>query len=101
MIAARRPAVIEMSREGPHAVAHIHETDRRPAMIIHPSTVELAPNEVRLLEDNGLTLSRPHGADWTPVARQEFAQRLTLIRASSVDPDSQAVLSSFLRQLRA
>lgn len=70
-------------------------------MIIHPSTVELAPNEVRLLEDNGLTLARPHGADWTPVARQEFAQRLNLIRATNTDPDRQAIISSFLRQLRA
>jgi hypothetical protein len=69
-------------------------------MIIHPSTVELAPNEVRLLEDNGLTLQAPPGTQWTPVARQEFAQRLNLIRATSVDPDCQAVISSFLRQLR-
>lgn len=70
-------------------------------MIIHPSTVELAPNEVRLLEDHGLSLHAPPTTQWTPIARQEFAQRLNLVRATSPDPDRQAVMTSFLKQLRA
>ncbi|MFN5510162.1 MAG: hypothetical protein ACK44L_05400 [Burkholderiales bacterium] len=69
-------------------------------MIIHACTVELAPNEVLMLEENGLHLQQAPRADWTAVGRIDLADRLSLARSISTDPGSRALMGSFLRQLR-
>jgi|GEM_PF-1089671 len=69
-------------------------------MIIHACTVELAPNEVRMLEENGLPLHPLPHTDWTSVGRIDLAARLSLARSITTDPDSRALMGSFLRQLR-
>jgi|LauGreDrversion4_2_1035121.scaffolds.fasta_scaffold12156_2 hypothetical protein len=69
-------------------------------MIIHACTVELAPNEVRMLEENGLHLQPMPRTDWTSVGRIDLADRLSLAQSISTNPDTRALMGSFLRQLR-
>lgn len=81
-------------------------------MIIHAATVELAPNELRLLQDSGLPIPACDEAtvDSTaadrplrqllPFGRADLAGWLRQARASSQDPAGQAVIASFLKQLR-
>jgi hypothetical protein len=75
-------------------------------MIIHAATVELAPNELRLLQDSGLPLAHhpalgTEGLQLVPIGRADLAIHLTEARASSQDPAQLAVIASFLKQLRA
>ncbi len=75
-------------------------------MIIHAATVELAPNELRLLQDSGLPLKHAPSLglkdlQWVPIGRDALADHLTEARASSQDPAQLEVIASFLKQLRA
>jgi hypothetical protein len=71
-------------------------------MIIHPSTVELHPNDLRMLLESGLPLNlEDRGDRLVPIGRADFASRLRTARASTEDPSRRAVIVSFLKQLRA
>ena len=71
-------------------------------MIIHASTVELAPNELTLLRESGLPIDTSRGeARCVQVGRADFAGLLRQARAANDDPAGRAVIISFLKQLRA
>jgi hypothetical protein len=70
-------------------------------MIIHPSTVDLNPIDLRLLLDSGLTLNlAPSGDRLVPIGRDDLATRLRAARARTEDPARRSVIVSFLKQLR-
>jgi len=71
-------------------------------MIIHPATVELQPNDLRLLRESGLPLDADERRQESlPVGRADLASRLRQARALTADPARRAVLVSYLKQLRA
>jgi len=71
-------------------------------MIIHAHTVELAPHDLRLLQSSGVPLPlRPVAGPLIPVGRTDLAGLLNQAAANDTDPHRLAVLSSFLKQLRA
>lgn len=71
-------------------------------MIIHTATVELQPNDLRLLRESGLPLDADERrGDALPVGRADLASQLRQARATASDPARRAVISSYLKQLRA
>jgi hypothetical protein len=70
-------------------------------MIIHPATVELHPNDLRMLRESGLPLESDEARDRpVPIGRADFASRLRAARALVDDPGQLAVILSFMKQLR-
>jgi hypothetical protein len=70
-------------------------------MIIHPATVELHPNDLRLLRESGLPLNLADpGGRLVPIGRTDFTMRLSAARARTEDPARRAVIVSFMKQLR-
>lgn len=70
-------------------------------MIIHASTVELAPHDLRLLALSGLPLDyRTDSGPLVPFGRADLAGLLSQAHATDEDPGRLAVIASFLRQLR-
>ena len=71
-------------------------------MIIHASTVELAPHDLRLLASSGLPLVYLcEGRPLVPFGRADLTGLLSHAHATDEDPGRLAVIASFLRQLRA
>ena len=70
-------------------------------MIIHPATVELHPNDLRMLRESGLPLESDAARDRpVPIGRADLASRLRTARALVEDPGHLAVIVSFMKQLR-
>jgi hypothetical protein len=72
-------------------------------MIIHSATVELHPTDLRLLRESGLPLDAVEAPRdrVVPIGLSDLLSRLRVARAGTDDPDKNAVLASFLKQLRA
>jgi hypothetical protein len=70
-------------------------------MIIHAATVELLPQDLRMLRDSGLPLGFDEPHRTLPIGRIDLATRLRQARADTADPARRAVIVSFLKQLRA
>jgi len=70
-------------------------------MIIHAATVELLPQDLRMLRDSGLALGLDEPDRSLPIGRSDLAVRLRQARADTADPARRQVLVSFLKQLRA
>jgi hypothetical protein len=70
-------------------------------MIIHPATVELHPNDLRMLRESGLPLESTEARDRpVPIGRADLASLLRDARALVDDPGHLAVIMSFMKQLR-
>jgi hypothetical protein len=98
----RRPPSLNGHEAGGLIAATSRDEKSESIMIIHASTVELAPNELTLLRESGLPIEALRGeARCVQVGRADFAGLLRQARAANDDPAGRAVIISFLKQLRA